>query len=68
MKRTQGSLRQKALSLGIGLVIKDSESITDICFEVGYANISNFNRNFLRQYQMTPSSYRRLAKHRRPVR
>ncbi len=23
--------------------------ITDICFEIGYANVSNFNRNFLSQ-------------------
>ncbi len=42
--------------------------ITDICFEVGYLNISNFNRTFLRQHKMTPSSYRRLTSQRRPVR
>lgn len=42
--------------------------ITDICFEVGYLNISNFNRTFLRQHKMTPSAYRRLTSQRRPVR
>lgn len=50
------------------LLTETTMPVTDICFEVGYANISNFNRNFLRQYRMTPSSYRRLAKHRRPLR
>lgn len=39
--------------------------ITEICFEVGYLNISNFNRTFLRHHKMTPSSYRKLATHRR---
>ncbi len=38
--------------------------ITDICFEIGYANVSNFNRNFLSQRGTTPSSYRRLAQQR----
>ncbi len=42
--------------------------ITDICFEVGYLNISNFNRTFLRQHKVTPSAYRRLTAQRRPVR
>lgn len=42
--------------------------ITDICFEVGYLNISNFNRTFLRQHKMTPSAYRRLTGQRRTSR
>lgn len=42
--------------------------ITDICFEVGYLNISNFNRTFLRHHKVTPSAYRRLTAQRRPVR
>ncbi|MFP3547179.1 AraC family transcriptional regulator [Rhizobium sp. SIMBA_035] len=42
--------------------------ITDICFEVGYLNISNFNRTFLRHHKVTPSAYRRLTVQRRPVR
>lgn len=42
--------------------------ITDICFEVGYLNISNFNRTFLRHHKVTPSAYRRLTTQRRPVR
>ncbi|RMU36814.1 hypothetical protein ALP30_03345 [Pseudomonas syringae pv. primulae] len=36
-------------------------AITDICFEVGFTNISNFNRRFQAMKNMTPSFYRRLA-------
>ncbi len=35
--------------------------ITEICFEVGFTNISNFNRRFQAMKNMTPSFYRRLA-------
>jgi AraC-like DNA-binding protein len=38
--------------------------VTDICFEVGYANVSNFNRAFLKAHRMSPSLYRRLARNR----
>ncbi len=34
-------------------------SITDVCFESGFGNISNFNRTFLRITGLTPSQYRR---------
>ncbi|MBN8952447.1 AraC-like DNA-binding protein [Rhizobium sp. WW_1] len=50
------------------LLAETDMPITDICFEVGYLNISNFNRTFLRQHRMTPSAYRRLTGQRRPVR
>lgn len=50
------------------LLSESDMAITDICFEVGYMNISNFNRTFLRQHRMTPSAYRRLTPHRRPSR
>jgi AraC-like DNA-binding protein len=46
-------------------LLADSDMpVTDICFEVGYANISNFNRNFRHQRGVTPSAYRRLARRR----
>lgn len=50
------------------LLAESDMAITDICFEVGYLNISNFNRTFLRHHKMTPSAYRRLTGQRRPVR
>ncbi|WP_051938568.1 helix-turn-helix domain-containing protein [Luteibacter sp. 9135] len=33
-------------------------SITDICYEVGFSNLSNFNRRFLALTGMTPRDYR----------
>lgn len=44
------------------LLADTDEPITEICFEVGYANISNFNRSFRQQRGVTPSAYRRLAR------
>jgi AraC-like DNA-binding protein len=44
-------------------LLADSDlAITDICYEAGYANISNFNRIFIKQVGMTPSRYRRAAR------
>ncbi len=46
-------------------LLADSEMpITEICFEVGYANVSNFNRAFLKARGMPPTVYRRLARQR----
>lgn len=44
-------------------LLADGETpITDICFEAGFNNISNFNRTFLRHAGMTPSRYRRALR------
>jgi AraC-like DNA-binding protein len=46
-------------------LLADSEMpVTDICFDVGYSNVSNFNRVFRVRRGMTPSAYRRLARRR----
>jgi len=43
-------------------LLADTEMpVTEICFEVGYLNMSNFNRMFLRHHNVTPSAYRKLA-------
>jgi AraC-like DNA-binding protein len=47
------------------LLAETNRPITDICFEVGFRNLSNFNRVFLRHYNLTPSKYRKLAGSRR---
>ena len=41
------------------LLLQSDMSVADICFEVGYANLSNFNRHFRIEMQQTPSDYRR---------
>ena len=35
--------------------------VTDICFDVGFNSIANFNRQFLKITGRTPSDYRRMA-------
>lgn len=42
------------------LMSDEAASITDICFEVGFNNVSNFNRQFLAEKGMPPSRFRRL--------
>ena len=39
------------------LMGENKTSITEICFAVGFNNISNFNRQFLAQKGMPPSRF-----------
>ena len=52
------------LSHACKLLVESDMPVIDICFEVGYSNVSNFNRAFLKARGMTPMLYRRLAKRR----
>jgi AraC-like DNA-binding protein len=38
----------------------EAVSITEICYSVGFNNLSNFNRHFLTQKGMPPSRFRTL--------
>jgi transcriptional regulator GlxA family with amidase domain len=40
------------------LLTSTDRLITDICFEVGFNNISNFNKRFQALTSMTPREYR----------
>jgi AraC-like DNA-binding protein len=55
-------VRKLRISDACRLLAETERPITEICFEVGYANISNFNRSFLDERGITPSTYRRLAR------
>ncbi|NTT88023.1 AraC family transcriptional regulator [Tabrizicola sp. SY72] len=44
------------------LLARTNLPITEICGEVGYENLSNFNRAFREVRGMTPSQYRKLAR------
>ncbi|MFO1144304.1 MAG: AraC family transcriptional regulator [Amaricoccus sp.] len=44
------------------LLARTDRAITEICHEVGYCNISNFNRAFRDLRGMTPSQYRQLSR------
>ncbi|OLO04928.1 helix-turn-helix domain-containing protein [Salinicola socius] len=39
------------------LLLEGEHSVADICFQVGYNNLSNFNRHFREQKGMTPRQY-----------
>jgi AraC-like DNA-binding protein len=46
------------------LLTETDTPITDICFEAGFSNISNFNRTFLSRIGISPSHYRKAARSR----
>ncbi|MCH5721312.1 AraC family transcriptional regulator [Niabella hibiscisoli] len=48
---------QKAARL---LIENDELSVTQICYDCGYNNLSNFNRQFLNHYEMSPVKYKRI--------
>lgn len=49
------------ISKSCELLADGDRPVTDVCFESGFNNISNFNRRFQQLKGMTPSHYRRLA-------
>ena len=49
------------INLACQLLMREpGRSITDICFAVGFGNVSNFNRQFLARKGMPPSRFRAL--------
>jgi AraC-like DNA-binding protein len=72
-KKNSGSsftdyLRTLRIAYACKLLADTGMPITDVCFEIGYSNVSNFNRNFHSQRGTTPSAYRRHAQQRLPRR
>ncbi|WP_068112756.1 helix-turn-helix domain-containing protein [Tropicimonas marinistellae] len=50
---------QLRIDLACQMLLTDPETrVADICFDVGFANLSNFNRHFLKLKGMSPSSFR----------
>jgi AraC-like DNA-binding protein len=49
------------ISKSCELLANSDLPVTDVCFDSGFGNISNFNRRFQQLKGMTPSQYRRLA-------
>jgi AraC-like DNA-binding protein len=43
------------------LLTQTHRPVTEICFEVGFNNIANFNRQFLKICDRSPSDYRKIA-------
>ena len=38
------------------------QPVSSICYEVGFQNLANFNRHFMKMKNMTPTAYRALAR------
>ncbi|XOV78052.1 MAG: AraC family transcriptional regulator [Aestuariibacter sp.] len=49
------------IDMACELLTESDEPVTEICFKVGFNNISNFNRQFYNIKGMTPSDYRKSA-------
>jgi len=46
------------INLACELLMSGELSVTDICYQVGFNNLSNFNRQFLLLKEMSPSRWR----------
>lgn len=55
-------IQQKRIELAITLLEETDHTISEICFRVGYEDISSFTRLFTATTGMTPTEYRRQAK------
>lgn len=66
-KRTQRSFSDYLSDLRIGyaakLLIESEKTISEICFESGFNNISNFNRSFKVKEGCTPTEFRSQQKY-----
>ncbi|MBT9246154.1 AraC family transcriptional regulator (plasmid) [Gemmobacter fulvus] len=49
------------ISRARSLLAETARPITEVCFEAGFSNLSNFNRIFLKEAGMTPREYRKIA-------
>lgn len=53
-------LNEVRIGYACKLLIEDNYSISGVCFESGFNNISNFNRQFKAIRKMSPSAYMKL--------
>lgn len=44
------------------LLYATEDQVSSICYKVGFQNLANFNRHFLKMKSMTPSTYRDVAR------
>ncbi len=52
-------VNEKRIARSCELLVHTDRGIVEICFEVGFKNVSNFNRQFLLHRRITPSAWRR---------
>ncbi len=49
------------ISQACSMLYSTDDQVSAICFSVGFQNLANFNRQFLKMKDMTPSEYRDIA-------
>jgi len=63
--KTQQSFNQYLTEFRIGhakkLLLHTDLSVTQVCFEIGFNNLANFNRHFKKSTNLTPKNYRKLG-------
>lgn len=55
-------IQQKRIELAISLLEETEETISEICYKVGYEDLSSFSRLFVKTTGMSPTEYRRQIK------
>jgi len=55
-------LNRMRVNRACDLLTGTDKPVTDVCFEIGFNNLSNFNRQFRKLCGLPPSEYRRHAK------
>ncbi|WP_153799107.1 AraC family transcriptional regulator [Foetidibacter luteolus] len=58
-KTFTGFVNEVRLNHACKLLIENDMSVSEICFECGFNNLSNFNRQFLALYGISPLAYRK---------
>ena len=58
-KTFSGFIQELRLKKAAKLLVENDMTITQVCYDCGYNNVSNFNRQFLAHYQMNPMKYRK---------
>jgi AraC-like DNA-binding protein len=65
--RIRKSFSEFLIHLRIGyackLLIYEERTVTQVCYESGFQNLSNFNQQFKRQIGLTPKKYQLLHTH-----
>jgi len=59
-------LTETRLSEACKLLLESQDSVSEICFQCGFYNLSNFNRLFKKYRGMTPVEYRRQLRYELP--
>jgi len=60
-------LQRRRIERAMALLRETDRSVTEICFEVGFASLGTFSRTFREIVDETPSAYRARAKPRADV-